>query len=89
MLGGIVFQMGSLSFMNDELGILNRRNSLHILTAAISVYVALAVEFVLRFLYDRPVRKMDSETDPKRFVDQKTKLMLFGLGLSSLFIFIR
>ena len=62
---------------------------LHFLTAAISVYVALAVEFVLRFLYDRPVRKVDSETDPKRFVDQKTKLMLCGLGLSSLFIFIR
>ncbi|KAI0093552.1 RTA1-domain-containing protein [Irpex rosettiformis] len=57
--------------------------------AAITVYVALAAEFVLRFSYDWPVRKVESETNPKRFVDQKTKLMLLGLGLSSLFIFIR
>ncbi|KAI0810933.1 RTA1-domain-containing protein [Irpex lacteus] len=59
--------------------------------AAITVYVALAAEFVFRFWHDRPVRKSvtDADTQRLRFVDRKTKLMLFGLGLSSLFIFIR
>lgn len=63
----------------------------YIVVAAITVYVALAAEFVFRFWHDRPVRKSvtDADTQRLRFVDRKTKLMLFGLGLSSLFIFIR
>lgn len=88
MLGGIVFQMGKRVY-NTIVKLEFRAD--YLIVAAITVYVALAVEFVFRFWHDRPVRKSvtDADTQRLRFVDRKTKLMLFGLGLSSLFIFIR
>lgn len=54
--------------------------------------MALATEFILRFLYDRPVRKVAAlQTKPinGHYLERKTKLMLFGLFFSSLTIFIR
>jgi len=65
MLGGIVFQMFS-----------------------ITVYMTLAAEFILRFLYDRPVRNGDG-TLPGHGLDKKTKLMIAGLTFSSICIYIR
>ncbi|KAI0692783.1 RTA1-domain-containing protein [Cytidiella melzeri] len=57
--------------------------------AAITIYVALAVEFVIRYYCDRPVRKAASNKIAQRYLEKNTKLMLLGLGFSSLFIFIR
>ncbi|KAF7799540.1 hypothetical protein EIP86_010777 [Pleurotus ostreatoroseus] len=60
------------------------------LIASISIYVALASEFVLRFLTNRPVRKVTGATsDAPRYLDRKVKLMLVGLGFSSITLFIR
>lgn len=59
---------------------------------SITVYVALATEFVLRYLSDRPVRSINGsskESSGPRYLDKKTKLMLASLSFSSLTIFIR
>lgn len=59
-------------------------------TAAITVYVGLASEFVLRYLFDRPLRHAAKAKNVQRqYLDRNTQLMLFSLGMSSLFIFIR
>lgn len=60
--------------------------------AAITVYVALASEFILRYAYNRPVRKVKTESHDASDdapLDKKLKLMLLSLALSSLLIFIR
>ncbi|KIP03964.1 hypothetical protein PHLGIDRAFT_214753 [Phlebiopsis gigantea 11061_1 CR5-6] len=61
--------------------------------AAITIYMALATEFILRFLNDRPIRRGSVSLSEKaasgRFLDRKMKLMLLGLFFSSLTIFIR
>lgn len=54
--------------------------------------MTLATEFILRFLSDRPVRNVNGVVREKlaaHALDRKTKLMLFGLALSSIAIFIR
>lgn len=54
--------------------------------------MALATEFIFRFMYNRPVRNIKGVMQEKPLVhvlDRKTKLMLFGLALSSIAIFIR
>ncbi|KAI0711086.1 RTA1 like protein-domain-containing protein [Fomitopsis betulina] len=66
MLGGIVFQM-----------------------ASITIYMALAAEFVLRFLWKRPVRTAANSAIGQSAFDTNTKRMLVGLTLSSLCIYIR
>lgn len=62
------------------------------MTVSITVYSALATEFILRYLADRPLRsraaKVDVDVGP-RFLDKKTKLMLVGLSFSSVTLFIR
>lgn len=94
MLGGIIFQMGMYSYFGPPGA--HIEPDLH--TAAITVYVALASEFIIRRIYDNPVRdtvyisktdqdyNSEAEADP---MDKKTKLMLISLALSSVFIFIR
>ncbi|GJE86154.1 RTA1 domain-containing protein [Phanerochaete sordida] len=60
--------------------------------AAITIYMTLATEFILRFLYNRPVRKVrgaNAKPDAVHYLERKTLLMLGGLFLSSLAIFIR
>ena len=55
--------------------------------------MALATEFILRFLYNRPIRRqaraLHEKSEDERFLEKNTKLMLFGLFFSSLTIFIR
>ena len=56
----------------------------------------LAIEFIVRYVHTRPVRRTtpDSDgaadaTDMGYSLDRRTRLMLCGLGLSSLCIYIR
>ncbi|KAI0954415.1 hypothetical protein AcV7_007655 [Taiwanofungus camphoratus] len=56
--------------------------------AAITIYIILAAEFVLRFLYNRPLRSAES-TMTGYGLDRNMKLMLLGLAFSSLVIYIR
>lgn len=59
---------------------------------AITVYMALATEFILRFLYNRPVRKaraLQEKPGAAHYLERNVKLMLFGLFFSSIAIFIR
>lgn len=92
MLGGIVFQMGMCTptlppdahFPAKFADVM-----LADVIASITIYMALAAEFVLRFLWKRPVRAVaDSPTGQSSF-DTSTKRMLAGLTLSSLCIYIR
>ncbi|KAH9829049.1 RTA1 like protein-domain-containing protein [Rhodofomes roseus] len=56
--------------------------------ASITVYMLLASEFALRFLYDKPVRDVVHASGRHHF-NRNAKLMLLGLTFSSLCIFIR
>ena len=83
MLAGIVFQLG-------EFDSFHCRTFTHFLAAAIVVYMALAVEFIYRYLHDRPVRKVSVERlVDLHYLSRDYKLMLLGLGLSTICIFIR
>ncbi|KZT30560.1 RTA1 like protein [Neolentinus lepideus HHB14362 ss-1] len=81
MLGGIAFQLG-----------------------AICIYVVCALEFFIRYHLDRPVRKARTRAQQgssttlgehggpppiRGTVDRRLSMMIFGLGLSTLLIFIR
>ncbi|OSX62459.1 hypothetical protein POSPLADRAFT_1046756 [Postia placenta MAD-698-R-SB12] len=55
----------------------------------ITVYMALAAEFILRYLYDRPVRASGDRPLAAFSFDRKHKLMLAGLTFSSICIYIR
>ncbi|KAI0348094.1 RTA1-domain-containing protein [Trametopsis cervina] len=57
--------------------------------AAITIYVALATEFVFRYIFDRPVRKGFVRGPGRKSVEHGAKLMLVSLALSSVFLFIR
>ncbi|KAL4243408.1 hypothetical protein ABKN59_001269 [Abortiporus biennis] len=57
--------------------------------AAISIYSILATEFLIRFLYDRPVRRKNVESSKGNQLDRKTELMFTGLAFSSVLLFIR
>ncbi|KZT00333.1 RTA1-domain-containing protein [Laetiporus sulphureus 93-53] len=86
MLAGIVFQMGAyiLLILATATGHGTDVKS----AVAITVYMALAVEFVLRFLWDRPLRMAES-TISGYSLDRNTKLVLTGMALSSVCVFIR
>ena len=53
---------------------------------AILIYVILALEFLYRFLADRPLRQA---TTARGELDRKVEFMVYGLGTSTLFILIR
>jgi len=59
--------------------------------AAITVYSALTIEFLLRFLQDRPFPGRENTLTGRltSAMDQRVKLLLAGLALSDLCIFIR
>ncbi|CCM03424.1 uncharacterized protein FIBRA_05555 [Fibroporia radiculosa] len=56
--------------------------------ASITVYLVLAMEFILRFLYEKPLRSTNKPSPAYKF-DRNIKLMLFGLALSSICVYIR
>ncbi|OBZ77307.1 Sphingoid long-chain base transporter RSB1 [Grifola frondosa] len=57
--------------------------------AAISIYMILAAEFLLRYTFDKPVRH-NSQAHMRAYkMDRNVKLMIFGLAFSSTVIFIR
>jgi hypothetical protein len=56
---------------------------------AITIYMALAVEFVYRFWNDKPFEGREDPPNSSRYMDQNTKLMLLGATLSSLLIYVR
>ena len=55
---------------------------------ALIVYVTLAAEFVLRYVYDHPFKRAGPQfrCEP---MEKGTKLMLVGLSLESVFLLIR
>ncbi|KAH7101350.1 hypothetical protein BKA62DRAFT_703530, partial [Auriculariales sp. MPI-PUGE-AT-0066] len=56
---------------------------------AIVLYVALAVEFFVRFARDVPVRKSGAYTYRPSTIDEKVKRQIFGLGFGTIFLLIR
>ncbi len=52
--------------------------------------MGLGTDFIIRFVRNKPVRKAVTKAEEQRSVmDGRTKLMLIGLVLNSLFLFIR
>ena len=57
---------------------------------AITVYMILAIEFVFRYLTDKPFQRPNNEPPTGNyFMDQKMKTMLSGIAFSSLAIYVR
>jgi hypothetical protein len=57
---------------------------------AITVYMILALEFVYRYLSDKPFQRSDNEPPTGNyFLDKNMKAMLFGAAFSSLTIYVR
>ena len=88
MLAGIAFQLGkphsSRPFAFASPGLTHAR-----IAVAVIVYLTLATEFLVRYHYDRPIRRANP-APPKSFaLDRGVKLMIFGLGLDGVFILIR
>lgn len=85
MLAGIVFQMGKLTTVGSYIRIAQTTSS-----AAITIYVTLASEFILRFLSNNPISKPETKEEYQvQPLDKQTKLMLLGLAFTSITIFIR
>ncbi|KAG8773588.1 hypothetical protein FRC12_002452 [Ceratobasidium sp. 428] len=57
--------------------------------AAITVYTLLAAEFLLRYHFDRPVRRREQTSESKARLDTRLSFMVLGLFISTLFIYIR
>ena len=57
-------------------------------TVAITFYIVLATEFVLRYLYDKPIGGRPN-VKTGYALDFKTKQMLCALAFSSLCIYVR
>lgn len=57
---------------------------------AITIYMILAIEFILRYLNDKPFQRSYNEPPTGNyFLDKKMKMMLFGTSFSSLAIYVR
>ena len=59
--------------------------------AAIVVYMLLSTEFLIRFLLRKPFPGREDTLDgvPPSILDSKTRQMIYGVGLSTLAMFIR
>ena len=62
-------------------------------TVAVILFTILALEFVIRFSFNRPARKLGYGQDPKHTgwatAPRGVTMMLVGLGIATLFIVIR
>ena len=56
---------------------------------AITIYMALGIEFVYRFWRNKPFKGRDDVPTSARYMDRSTKLMLLGVTFSSLAIYVR
>ena len=57
---------------------------------AITIYMILAIEFVFRYLTDKPFQRPNNEPPTGNyFMDQKMTTMLSGIAFSSLAIYVR
>lgn len=57
---------------------------------AVTIYMILAVEFVVRYLRDKPFQRPNNQPPTGNYhLDPKMKSMLFGLAISSILIYIR
>ena len=57
---------------------------------AITIYMILAIEFIVRYLSDKPFQRPDNEPPTGNyFMDKKMKTMLYGCAFSSLAIYVR
>jgi len=59
--------------------------------AAMVVYMLLTIEFLVRYTLKKPFARREDTLNGARmvFLDSKTKQMIWGVGLSSLAMFIR
>ncbi len=90
MLGGIAFQLGAspcASLLHPISA--DRACDVLPLTAAVSIYMILAAEFLLRYRFDKPLHTKGGVL-PKSFqFDNGVKLMIIGLAFDGVFILIR
>ena len=57
---------------------------------AITAYMFLAIEFIYRYLNDKPFQRPDNDPPTGNyFLDKKMKMMLLGTSFSSLAIYVR
>lgn len=86
MLGGIAFQLGEKALFH-----LHRhcRRNVTFPVGCICIYMALAAEFVTRYLWNLPVRTSGNSKNGPHVLTPKLMLLFLGLTFSSIVIFIR
>lgn len=88
--GGALAAIAAGNHKNPELGGKIMLGGIVFQLIAITIYMGLAIEFVYRFLNDKPFEGRDDAPPSGRYtLDQKTQLMLVGSTLSSLLIYVR
>ena len=92
MVGGIAFQLGTPSYRHADGAVTN----LHItVLASITVFVALMIEYFIRYANDWPVRNPKAVAELSTMVSTRggmttrMQLMVLGACLNTLFLFIR
>jgi len=57
---------------------------------ALFAYLSIASEFLIRYTYDKPIQRANSEPPSGNYtMDKKMKTMLYALGLGSILLFVR
>jgi ABC-type uncharacterized transport system YnjBCD permease subunit len=87
MLGGIVLQLGSVSYYH----ILLDKHHWPGIAGILLLYAALAAEFLIRFNFDRPRRHIRESgiSHPRGTVNKPTKFMLSAMGIMVVLLIIR
>ena len=90
MLGGIAFQLGLSAPLRRPYHLKGSTDRARVCPAAVSIYLVLATEFLLRYHYDKPFQRKSETIMPKSFaLDWGVKLMIVGLAFDGVFILIR
>lgn len=88
--GGAIAATAAGNNKNPEMGGRIMLGGIIFQMIAITIYMILAIEFILRYLGDKPFQRSDNEPPTGNFfLDKKMKLMLFGTSFSSLAIYVR
>jgi len=88
--GGTIAAIAAGNNKNPEMGGRIMLGGIVFQMIAITIYMILAVEFVFRYLSDKPFQRPDNEPPTGNyFMDKKMKAMLSGCVFSSLAIYVR
>lgn len=88
--GGAIAATAAGNNKNPELGGKIMLGGIVFQMIAITIYMILAIEFIFRYLSDKPFQRRDNDPPTGHYVlDKNVKMMLIGTAFSSLAIYVR